>query len=342
MSCTMGRRMRKGLAGLALSGVISSGVMLGGAPAYAEASELRIAYQQSMAFLVVDVVVARKLVESRAEAAGLGSIKVSTVRFSSGPAANDALLKGDVEIGGAGITPFLELWQRTRGAENVRAVAPINDSPLYLITTDPRLRKLEDYGGADKVAVPAPGSIQGLFLRMLSDRTFGTPDRLDGTMASMTSPEALKALADPASGVRSYVGSIPFNLAAMAVPGARELSNSYAVLGPHNLVALFTTERFQRENPKLAAAVTAAIDDAMAFIKAYPEETAAIFSAATKGAISAEQVKEILARKDVAYSSVPRGTMALAAFLQKIGLLKSLPAGWRDFYWPGVHGKDGS
>ena len=34
---------------------------------------------------------------------------------------------------------------------------------------------------------------------------------------------------------------------------------------------------FQRENPKLAAAFAAAIDDAMAFIKANPDETAAIF-----------------------------------------------------------------
>ena len=57
-------------------------------------------------------------------------------------------------------------------------------------------------------------------------------------------------------------------------------------------------------------------------------QQAAIFSAASGGATSPEQAKEILARKDVAYSSAPRGTMALAAFLQKIGLLTSLPADW--------------
>lgn len=55
-----------------------------------------------------------------------------------------------------------------------------------------------------------------------------------------------------------------------------------------------------------------------------------------------EQVKEILARKDVAYSSVPGGTTALATFLQKVGLLTSLPADWKYFYWPAMHGKDGS
>ena len=338
MSKVVKRWLQRSLGGLVLSAL----VMTSG-PAFAELRELRFAYQQSMAFLVVDVVVARKFVESRVAAAGLGEVKVSTVRFASGPAANEALLKGDVEIGGAGITPFLELWQKTRGAENVRGLAPINDSPLTLITTDPKLQKIEDYTPADKIAVPAPGSIQGLFLRMLSDRAYGTPGRLDANMASMTSPEALKALGAADGGVRSYVGSIPFNIAAMAMPGARELANSYALLGgPHNLVALFTTEKFQRENPKLAAAVVAAIEDAMAFIKAHPDETAEIFSSASKGATPASQVKEVLALKEVSYSPVPRGTMALATFLQKTGVLTALPSSWKDFYWPAMHGKDGS
>jgi ABC-type nitrate/sulfonate/bicarbonate transport system substrate-binding protein len=85
------------------------------APGFAEVSEIRIAYQHSMAFLVVDVLLARHMIEIRAKDLGLGDIKVSAVRFSSGPAANDALLKGDIEVGGAGLTPFLDLWQRTKG-----------------------------------------------------------------------------------------------------------------------------------------------------------------------------------------------------------------------------------
>jgi ABC-type nitrate/sulfonate/bicarbonate transport system substrate-binding protein len=75
------------------------------APGFAEVGEMRIAYQHSMAFLVVDVLLARHMIEARAKESGLGDIKVSAVRFSSGPAANDALLKGDIEVGGAG-TPF--------------------------------------------------------------------------------------------------------------------------------------------------------------------------------------------------------------------------------------------
>ena len=97
-------------------------------PTFAEVKVLRIAHQHSMAFLVVDVMLAKHMIEARAKSAGLDELDVSAARFASGPAANDALLKGEIEVGGAGLTPFLDLWSRTKGAENVRGVAPINDS----------------------------------------------------------------------------------------------------------------------------------------------------------------------------------------------------------------------
>ena len=309
----------------------------------AEVGEVRIAYQHSMSFLVVDVMIARKMIEARAAAAGLGPIAVSAVRFSSGPAANDALVKGEVEVGGAGLAPFIDLWQRTRGGANVRAVAPINDSPLYLITTDPRIRSAKDFTASDKIAVPAPGSIQGVFVRILAERAHGNPGALDASMANMTSLDALKALAAGDSGVRSYAGSIPFNVPAMALSGARELATSYAVLGgAHNLVALFVAEKFKTENPKTFAAIAGAIDDAIAFIKSNPNETAEIFSAASKGATPPEQVLAVLGRPDVAYDATPRGTMAFATFMLKTGALKALPASWKDLYWENAHERNGS
>lgn len=333
------------IARLSLGALVVAACLLmpGGASPRAETKELRIAYQHSMAFLAVDVLLARKLIEGRAAAAGLGEVKVSTIRFASGPAANEALLKGDVDVGGAGVAPFLDLWAKTRGSVNVKGVSPINNSPLYLITTDARIKSVNDIVASDKVAVPAPGSIQGLYLRMLSDAAHGDPTRLDATMASMTSVDALKALAAPDPSVRTYVGSIPFNLSAMTLPGAREIANSFTTLGgPHNLVLLFVTEKFTTENPKIYAALVGAIEDAMAFIKANPAETAEIFSAASKGATPPARVTEVLSRADVTYDPTPRGTMAFAAFMKKIGTLPVAPATWKDVYWENAHTRDGS
>lgn len=310
---------------------------------FAEVKALRIAHQHSMAFLVVDVMLAKHMIEARAKSAGLDELSVSAARFASGPAANDALLKGEIEVGGAGLTPFLDLWSRTKGAENVRGVAPINDSPLFLITTDPRVKSVGDLGPSDKIAVPAPGSIQGLFLRMLAERSFGKPERFDQAMASMTSPEGLKALVVPDGAVRNYVASIPFDLDAMELPGARRLESSFEVLGgPHTLVTLFVTEKFKTENPRTYSALAAAIEDAMAFIKANPKEAAELFSTASKGTTSAERVLQILQRADVDYSITPRGTIKFATFMHKIGALKSLPANWKEVYWENIHGRDGS
>lgn len=309
----------------------------------AEVKELRIAYQHSMAFLVVDVLLAKRMIETRTAAAGLDPVTVSAVRFASGPASNEALLKGEVEVGGAGLAPFLELWANTRGTANVRGIAPINNSPLYLITTNPAVKSVKDLAPTGKVAVPAPGSIQGLFLRMLADRDHGNARHLDPAMVSMTSVDTMKALGTGDGSLSAYVGSIPFNLTAMALPGAREIANSFEFTGgAHTLVSLFVTERFKTENPKIFAALSAAIDDAMDFIKANPTETAEIFSAASKGAAPPARVMDILSRKDVAYSTAPRGTMAFAGFMSKLGLLKVLPTSWKDVYWENLHGRDGS
>ena len=325
------------LLGAFIASIITSGTTL------AETEELRIAYQHSMAFLAVDVLLAKKFVETRAASAGLGDLKVSAIRFASGPAANEALLKGDIDVGGAGLAPFLDLWFKTRATAKVRGVSPINNSPLYLISTDPRILSAADLAPTDRVAVPAPGSIQGLYLRMLADKAHGTPAYLDPSMTNMTSVDAVKALASPESGVRTYVGSIPFNLTAMALPGAHEIATSYDTLGgAHTLVLLFVTEKFKTENPKLYGVLAAAIDDAMAFIKSNPRETADIFSAASGGATPAAQVMEILARADVSYDSTPRGTMAFAGFMSKIGVLTETPTNWKDVYWENVHSRDGS
>ncbi|RTL62842.1 MAG: hypothetical protein EKK41_24630 [Hyphomicrobiales bacterium] len=51
------------------------------APSQAEVSEIRIAYQHSMAFLVVDVLLAKRMIEARAAAAGLDGVTVSAVRL---------------------------------------------------------------------------------------------------------------------------------------------------------------------------------------------------------------------------------------------------------------------
>jgi NitT/TauT family transport system substrate-binding protein len=42
------------------------------------------------------------------------------------------------------------------------------------------------------------------------------------------------------------------------------------------------------------------------------------------------------------YSTTPRGTMAFASFMLKLGLLKSLPTSWKDVYWENVQSRDGS
>lgn len=77
----------------------------------------------------------------------------------------------------------------------------------------------------------------------------------------------------------------------MALPGAHEIANSFEFTGgTRTLVLLFVTEKFKTENPKAYAALSVAVDYAMAFIRGDPAGAAEIFSAATKSATPAASV----------------------------------------------------
>src|SRR6185437_12921679 len=66
--------------------------------ARAEVSEIRIAQQYGINYLTLMVMEDRKLVEAQARRVGLGEVKVSWPKMSSGAAMNDALLSGNLEV----------------------------------------------------------------------------------------------------------------------------------------------------------------------------------------------------------------------------------------------------
>ncbi|RMS54070.1 hypothetical protein ALP65_04113, partial [Pseudomonas aeruginosa] len=101
------------------------------------------AEQFGIVYLLLNVVRDQRLIEKHGQVEGL-QIKVDWTQLSGGAAVNDALLSGAIDIAGAGVGPLLTIWDRTRGRQNVKAVASLGNFPYYLLSNDPRVRSIAD------------------------------------------------------------------------------------------------------------------------------------------------------------------------------------------------------
>jgi len=329
--------------------VLAAGALaLGGAAqdARAEGKEVRIAQQFGLQFLAVNVMMAEKLVEKHARALGLDEIGVRLVQLSGGATVNDALLSGSIDIGGAGTTPLIKIWEKTRGGANIRALAATSSAAMYLVTTDPRIQSIRDYTSKDKIAVPSVKvSINATLLQMAAEKAFGRGqhERLDPFTVGLPHPDAVAMLRSGGGEVKSHVGIMPFTAETLQFPGARLLFTSFDILGgPHSSSVLYHTEKWKKENPKTFRAVAAAFDEAMTIINKDKRAAAETFVRQTKSRMPVEKVLEILQRDDIVYTTTPQRVMPFAEFLHRTGNIKTMPASWKELFWESVHEKQGS
>jgi NitT/TauT family transport system substrate-binding protein len=106
---------------------------------------VRFAQLYSLTYLPAYIVYEEKLIEKHATRLGIPAPKVTTNKLSSGPAANDALISGNVDFAMGGITVLLTLWDKTQGTMNVRGIATMVDSPIFLMTVDPAHQVAEGF-----------------------------------------------------------------------------------------------------------------------------------------------------------------------------------------------------
>ena len=70
-----------------------------------------------------------------------------------GPAQlNDGIISGAIDIAGVGLPNLITMWEKTRTNAKVRAIAGLNFMPLILLTRDPKIKTLKDYGEKDRIA----------------------------------------------------------------------------------------------------------------------------------------------------------------------------------------------
>jgi NitT/TauT family transport system substrate-binding protein len=314
-------------------------------PAAAE-GRIRIAQQFGIVYLLLNVAEAQALIQKHGKAQGL-DIQVEFVRLSGGSAVNDALLSGQIDIAGAGVGPLFTIWDRTHGKQNVRGVASLGNFPYYLVSNNPAVKSIADFGDKDRIALPAVGvSVQSRYLQLASAKLWGEAqyNRLDKLQVALPHPEATAAIIKGGTEITAHFGNPPFQNQALAGnPNARIVLNSYDVLGgPSSATVLYATEKFRKDNPKTYRAFIAALEEAAGFIRSQPEAAADLFLQTGQGQLDRNLVLSIIKSPEVQFKLAPQNTLALGEFMHRIGAIKNKPGAARDYFFDDPHAAGGS
>ncbi len=328
-----------------LMAALGLALALAGTASQAE-GKLRIAEQFGIVYLLLNVAQDQQLIEKHGKAAGV-DIQVERVQLSGGPAINEALLSGSIDIAGAGVGPLLTLWDKTQGRQNVRGIASLGNFPYYLTSSNPAVKSIDDFSDKDRIALPAVGvSVQSRILQLASARRWGDAqfNRLDRLQVALPHPEATAALIKGGTEINAHFGNPPFQEQGLAGnPGVHVVLSSYEVLGgPASATVLYTTEKFRRDNPKTYKAFVGALAEAADFIAKHPERAADIYIRNENSKVPKELLLKVIKNPEVQFKITPQNTFALASFMHRIGAIKNKPASAQDYFFDDPHNAAGS
>ncbi len=174
---------------------------------------------------------------------------------------------------------LLIAWDKTRGRMDVAGIAGLAAHPFILDTNKPNVKKLADFTDEDRIATPATTSPQAILMRMAAEQEFGPGQfaRIDKLLVSMPHPDATAALLSGT--ISGYVATPPFIAPLAKSDKIHAVVTSKQILGGQEATgaALGAGKKFVDANPKVVAAIVAALDDAHDFIAKDPDAAADIY-----------------------------------------------------------------
>ena len=315
--------------------------------ASAEVNRLRISRGFGVIYLPLYVMEVNGLLQKRAAADGLGDVKVEFTLIDGGPAINDAILAGSIDIASTGTGGFLTLWAKTKGNPKLEVIGLGGSASggMTMTSRNPAMRTLRDITEKDRIAVPGiKTSLGAIILQMAAAKEFGDKDyaRLDHLTVGMPYPDAVATMLSGKAAVTAHVASAPFSYMELDTPGIHKVFNSVELFGHLTTLMAFTTEEFRTANPKLTESFVAALKEAIEFIATNKTEAARIYVHAARMKSSEAEILRIISDPDLRFTLTPQGIMVFANFMHRVGLLKVKPETWKDVFVREVHRLPGS
>jgi sulfonate transport system substrate-binding protein len=311
----------------------------------AETQELRLGVQRGLTYLPWAVIEHEHLIETAATDAGLTPPEVTYSIFSGGAAMNDGLLSNSIDVAATGIPSFLALWAKGKGRFAVRGLASYGTIRIALVSRNPSVKTIADFTDADKIATPGvKTSVQSIFLAMAAEKQFGPEqrNRFDSITVTRGHPDAMAALLGNTE-INAHFSVPPYLQLELKRPDIHVVTTSEEITGGAvSNGTIYLTARFADENPRMVAALYEALRRSVALINSDPHRAALGYLAVSGERTSTEDIEAMIKLPGTVWDVAPHGTMVMAKFLKRAGMIAAEPADWKELYLPAVHGEPGS
>ncbi|HTZ34755.1 MAG TPA: hypothetical protein VMB84_01955 [Stellaceae bacterium] len=322
------------------------GLVLAARPAAAESATLRIVVPSDLAALSLYVAAHDRLIEKEAQARGLAV----TVRWLTPNGGNplDQLANGQADIvATTDLNGFIAAWDERSGtAQEIRALAALARMPYELLSRNPAIATIRDFGPKDRIAVPAVKlSLPAVMLEMAASDEWGAAhyDKLDALTVARDGEAADTAMHSGKTEITADFARMPYADDERADPAIHRVMDSFDIGGPHDVGAVVATAQFRDANPGLCTAVVAAMNRAGEFIKGHRGAAAEIYVRSTEGqGFEIEDLTDMLGDPDVGFSPAPVGMLRLVGFMHQIGRVKHSPDTWQQLFFPEIYKDSGS
>ena len=317
-----------------VAGVLVALALTGSVAGADEAKQLRIVKQPGLGYLQLIVMREMKLIEKRAP-----GVEIEWRQLTSGPVIRDAMVAGQMDIGSGGVGPFIQAIDK---GVDWKALGALNEMPLFLNCARPDIKSLRDLKPTDRVAMPAIGSMQHVVFQMQAEKEGGDAKRFNQQIVAMSHPDATAAILSKRE-ITCHLTSPPFQYEQLRDSGIHKVFDSYQTAGgPHTFNLVWASEKWVKANPRLTRAFVDALREATDWVNANPAEAAKLYATSEKSKSTPEQILAITKQDGIRYTLTPSGLIKFASFMQKIGMIKQVPASWRDYAYEHLHGLPGS
>ncbi len=328
---------------------LAGGVSLIAAPAVLRAQTpltVRFVQQRGLLYLPVDEMVSGGILQQEATKLGLGKVDAS-VKTLSGPApVIDALLSASADYGTAALPSLLTLWDRTHGTPNeVRAVGTVSNGAMVLYTINPNVKSIKDFTDQDRIAVPSVRiSFNAMMLEMAAEKIWGDPHKLDHLTVGLGHSDAVAALSAGygKASIDAHIAVQPFTSRGLKIPGAHVIADSREVFGgPLTQITLLATKQTKEKDPNLFQAVANALDEAIKVANKDKHAAAVLWKKANNASESIEELVTLLDDPGFEFTAEPHRIAFFAAFLNRVGGIKSKVDDWKQLFWETAYNRQG-
>jgi NitT/TauT family transport system substrate-binding protein len=278
-----------------------------------EGKTLIIAEQYGLAYAPLQVMQAKNFIEEIDP-----ELTIEWAKAGNTTAIREMMLAGKVDVGFMGIPPFL--IARDKGMD-WGIFTGLSQAPVGLVSSNSEIQSLEDIQGADRIALPQPGSIQHILLAIAAEREFGDAARFDQQLVTMKHPDGMSAML-AGQELQLHFTSPPFIFMELEEPSTHlVLSGQEAMGGPFTFIIGAAPKRVRDEKTESLAVLKEALQKAMVFMQEEPEETASILAESYQ--LEPQVLKAYLENPELNYTDEIEGLETFIDFMDRNGYLEN-------------------